>query len=169
MKRMREMKKIMLVSAMMILLLVSSGCKNKLEGDWILAGSDFARKIDHYYLKKDVKPMGPGVFRIRTKLIPQRGKSLEKVMGIKNTYSVEVDGVVFCEGPKFRVFTKEYLDKQGISLLIEKDGGTEEATVKVTRNDALFPMVNDICATAPKPVQQQSSTTAAKTPDGKNH
>lgn len=168
MKGMREMKKSLQVCAILAMVLVSSGCKNKLEGDWILAGSDFARKIDHYYRKKDVKPMAPGVFRIRTKLIPQRGKSLEKVMGIKNTYSVEVDGVVFCEGPKFRVFTKEYLDKQGISLLIEKDGGTEEATVKVTRNDVLFSMVNEICATVPKPVQQQSSSVSANIP-GKNH
>lgn len=135
-------------------LLILSGCGNKLGDEWQFSGTDTKRKIDHYYLKSSVKPVGADGFAVKTKMIPQSGnKAVEESVKIKSAYSVEVTGEIFCPDSAFMVYSKEYFDKQGISLKIEKDGGHMGAVAKIKPGQALHPMVTELCRNrvAPKP------------------
>lgn len=135
-------------------LFLLSGCNNKLGGEWQFSGTDTKRKIDHYYLKSSVKPVGPDVIAVRTKLVPHSGNSaVEEVMKLKNAFSVEVTADIICQDSSLMVYTKEYFDKQGISLKIERDGGHMGAVVKVKPGQALHPMVTELCRNKVVPKQ----------------
>lgn len=128
-------------------ILLVAGCSDKPGPEWKKSGSDVNRKIDHYYLKSSVTSLGDGAIKVKTKLLAQRGnKDLAKSLKIENAYSVETEGVIYCKDSAFMVLSKEYLDKQGISLKIEKDGGHMGAVVTIKQGQALYPMVTDLCA-----------------------
>lgn len=138
-----------------------SGCSNTPGGEWEKSGSDVNRGIDHYYLKSSVKPLDKGAIRVKTRLQPHKGdEAVAKATNVEKAYSVEVEGVIHCDGSSFMVLTKEYLDKQGISLRIERDGGNMEALVEIKQGQALYPMVQELCKQAAdfKPAQAAVSS-----------
>lgn len=144
-----------------------SGCGNKAGEGWKKSGSDVNRGIDHYYLKSSIKPLDKGCVRVKTKLIPSKGdKAVAKATGVEKTFSVVVEGVIYCDDSAFMVLSKEYLDKQGISLKLEKDGGNMEAVVKIKPGEALYPMIQQVCKEAAnmKPVQKAVSSARKQLP-----
>lgn len=148
-----------------------AGCGNRAGEGWEKSGSDVKRGIDHYYLKSSVKPLDKGCVRVKTKLIPKKGdKAVEEATNVKNVFAIEVEGVIYCDDSAFMVLSKEYFDKQGISLKTEKDGGNMEAVVKIKQGEALHPMIQKVCkekakmAPVMKPVSSARKNPAAPQP-----
>lgn len=152
------------VAALVPIMLSVAGCSDSPGPEWKKSGTDVTRKIDHYYLKSSVTPMGAGAIKVKTKILAQKGnKDLAKKLNIDNAYSVETEGVIYCQDSAFMVLSKEYLDKQGISLKIEKDGGHEGAIVTIKPGQALHPMVTELCAqAAAAPAKQADRKPAAE-------
>lgn len=153
------------VAFIFVALVLMAGCSNKAGEGWEKSGRDEKRGIDHYYLKSSVKPLDKGCIRVKTKLLSSKGdKAVEKATNVEKAFSIEVEGVIYCDDSAFMVLSKEYLDKQGISLKVEKDGGNMEAVVKIKKGEALHPMIQQVCkeAATMKPVMKGVSSSAQK-------
>lgn len=147
-------------------LFIVSGCGNSPGDGWKKSGTDTKRGIDHYYFKASVKPLDRAAVRVKTKLVPHKGdEAVEKATKVPKTFSVDVEAVIYCEETSLMVLSKEYLDKQGISLKIEKDGGNMASVVKIKSGEALYPMIQDVCkevANMKLPVQAAVSSVKKK-------
>lgn len=153
----KNIMSLLLAAIVALCCLAVSGCGNRPGKGWKKSGTDKKRGIDHYYLQPSVKVLDKGCIRVKTKLLPSKGnEAVEKSTNVPKAFSVEVQGVIYCDESSFMVLSKEYLDKQGISLKIEKDGGNMEAVVKIKPDQALYPMIQQVCKEAAnmKPVQQ---------------
>lgn len=161
----KEIARRAFISFLVAAFFVVSGCSNTPGGGWKKSGSDEKRGIDHFYLKSSLKPLDKGAIGVKTKLLPHKGdEAVAKATNVEKAYSVEVEGVIQCDNSSFMVLSKEYLDKQGISLKIEKDGGNMEAVVKIKPGQALYPMVQDVCKqfADSKPIQAAVSSVKKK-------
>lgn len=144
-----------------------AGCSNNPGEGWEKSGSDVKRGIDHYYLKKSVKPLDPRCIRVKTKLIPHKGDTaVAKAVNMDKAYAIETEGVIYCQDSAFMVLSKEYFDKQGISLKVEKDGGNMQAVVDIKAGTPLYPMVQQVCkeVAAMKPLMKQNSSAQGQCP-----
>jgi len=151
----------------LVTLVFMAGCGNKAGEGWEKSGTDVKRGIDHYYLKSSLKPLDKGCIRVKTKLLPTKGDAaVEKAVNMPKVYSIVVEGVVYCDDTAFMVLSKEYLDKQGITLKVEKDGGNMEAVVKIKKGEALHPMIQQVCkeAATMKPVMKAFSSAQKREP-----
>jgi len=155
------------IAVFVAVLIFVAGCGNKAGEGWKKSGTDKQRSIDHYYLKSSVKPLDKGSVRVKTKLLAHKGDTVvEKATNVSKAFSVETEGVIYCKESSFMVLSKEYLDKQGISLKIEKDGGNMGAVVEIKPGTALYPMIQEVCkeVTRMKPVQTAISSAQKKEP-----
>jgi len=113
---------------------------------WKFSGSDAKRGIDHYYSKPSVKKVGEGVFTVTTKAIPAKGKkAVEEATSVQKAYAVVTTMEVGCKDKYVRVMVKDYQDRDGISLKVEKDEMSMDSVRPVTREMALFTMHQEIC------------------------
>lgn len=120
-----------------------SGLDSKI---WKFSGSDAKRGIDHYYSKPSVKKVGEGGFTVTTKAVPTKGKkAVEEATNVKNAYAVVTTMEVGCKDKFVRVMVKDYQDKDGISLKVEKDEMSMDAVRPVTPEMSLYKMYQEIC------------------------
>ena len=125
-----------------------AGCnRSGLDGNvWKFSGSDVKRGIDHYYSIPSVKKAGEGIFMVTTKVVPSKGKkAVEEATNVKNAYAVATIMEVGCKDKYVRVMEKDYQDKDGISLKVEKDEMTMDSVRTVTKDMPIFTMYQEVC------------------------
>jgi hypothetical protein len=133
---------------MMFVVLTAAGCDRKgLDSKiWKFSGSDVKRGIDHYYSLPSVKKIGEGVFTVTTKAVPAKGKkAVEEATSVKNAYAVATTMELGCKDKYVRIMVKDYQDKDGISLKVEKDEMLMDSVRPVTREMALYKMYEEVC------------------------
>jgi len=113
---------------------------------WKFSGSDAKRGIDHYYSKPSVKKVGEGVFTVTTKAVPSKGKkAVEEATNVKNAHAVVTTMEVGCRDKYVRILVKDYQDRDGISLKVEKEEMSMDSVRPVTRDMALYTMHQEVC------------------------
>ena len=112
---------------------------------WEFSGSDLKRGIEHYYSKPSVKKVGDGVVAVVTRGISKEERGVEQATGVKGAHDFEVKMEVACKDKLVRVVSKDYRDKDGISLLVENDGMNMDAVRPITPDMPLYKMYEDIC------------------------
>lgn len=139
---------ILLVTLATMGMVVLSGCnRSGLDSKvWKFSGNDAKRGIDHYYSKPSVKKVGEGVFTVTTKAVPTKGKkSVEEATGIKNAHAVVTTMEVGCKDKYVRIMMKDYQDRDGISLKVEKEEMSMDSVRPVNPEMALYKMHQEIC------------------------
>lgn len=142
------MKKMAVRLGLLVAALTLAGCnRSGLDSKvWKFSGKDAKRGIDHYYSKPSVKKIGEGVFTVITKVVPAKDKkAVEEATGIKNAYSVATTFELGCKDKYVRVMAKDYLDKDGISLKVEKEEMSMDSVRPVTPEMALYGMYQELC------------------------
>lgn len=137
-----------IVGLLPMIIFVLAGCnRSGLDRKvWKFSGSDVTRGIDHYYSKPSVKKVGEGVFTVTTKAVPIKGeKAVEEATNVKNAYAVVTTMEVGCKDKYVRVMEKDYQDKDGISLKVEKDELSMDSVRPVTPEMSLYGMFQDLC------------------------
>lgn len=131
-----------------VLTLLMTGCDNSgLDKNiWKFSGSDIKRGIDHYYSKPSVKKVGEGVFTVTTRGVPKNdGKAVEKATNVKNAHDFDVKMEVGCKDKYVRVISKDYRDRDGISLLVEKEEMKMDAVREITEDMPIYRMYQELC------------------------
>ena len=142
------MKKMIVRSSLLVAVIMISGCnRSGLDSKvWKFSGSDVKRGIDHYYSKPSVKKVGEGFFTVTTKAVPTKGtKAVEEATDVKNAYAVATTFELGCKDKYVRVRVKDYQDKDGISLKVEKEEASMDSVRPVTPEMALYGMYQDLC------------------------
>jgi len=142
------MKKMIVMLSLLIAAIMISGCnRNGLDSKvWKFSGRDVKRGIDHYYSKPSVKKVGEGVFTVTTKAVPTKGKkAVEEATNVKNAYAVATTFELGCKDKYVRLMVKDYQDKDGISVKVEKEEMSMDSVRPVTPEMSLFGMYQDLC------------------------
>jgi hypothetical protein len=142
------MKKMAVRLSLLVAALTIAGCnRSGLDSNvWKFSGTDAKRGIDHYYSKPSVKKVGEGVFSVTTKAVPTKGeKAVEEATNMKNVYAVATIMEVGCKDKYVRVMEKDYQDKDGISLKVEKDEMSMDSVRSVTKDMPIFTMYQEVC------------------------
>jgi len=83
---------------------------------------------------------------VTTKAVPSKGKkAVEEATNVKNAYAVATIMEVGCKDKYVRVMEKDYQDKDGISLKVEKDEMTMDSVRTVTKDMPIFTMYQEVC------------------------
>lgn len=142
------MKKMAVRLSLLVAALTIAGCnRSGLDSKvWKFSGTDAKRGIDHYYSKPSVKKIGEGVFTVTAKAVPTKGeKAVEEATNVKNAYAVATIMEVGCKDTYVRVMEKDYQDKDGISLKVEKDEISMDSVRAVTKDMPIFTMYQEVC------------------------
>ena len=142
------MKKVIVRSSLLVAVIMIAGCnRNGLDNKvWKFSGSDAKRGIDHYYSKPSVKKIGEGVFTVTTKAVPTKGnKAVEEATNVKNIYAVATTFELGCKDKYVRLLVKDYQDKDGMSLKVEKEEMSMDSVRPVTPEMSLYGMYQDLC------------------------
>jgi len=134
--------------ALIIPVLILTGCdRSGLDTKiWQFSGSDIKRGIDHYYSKPSVKKTGEGMFTVTTRGVPKiNKKAVEEATNVKNAYDFEVVFEVGCKDKFVRVISKDYRDRDGISLKVEKEEMKMDAVRPITPELPIYRMYKDLC------------------------
>lgn len=142
------MKKMAVRLSLLVAALTIAGCnRGGLDSKvWKFSGTDAKRGIDHYYSKPSVKKIGEGVFTVTTKAVPTKGKkAVEEATNVKNAYAVATTMELGCKDKYVRLLVKDYQDKAGISLKVEKEEMSMDSVRPVTPEMSLYGMYQDLC------------------------
>lgn len=142
------MKKMAVRLSLLVAALTIVGCnRNGLDSKvWKLSGTDAKRGIDHYYSRPSVKKIGEGVFTVTTKAVPTKGKkAVEEATNVKNAFAVATTFELGCKDKYVRLLVKDYQDKDGISLKVEKEEMSMDSVRPVTPEMSLYGMYQEIC------------------------